>query len=672
VGATLLPRSDWTTYIQNMSSGTGEDATSHPPTGVFKDYLYGTVMKERLAALYKTQRDAAEEAGFDKLYNNEFGTKWAAHGGDKWRDDMDLSTAWSAMYLDTAKDMPVASSAEELAQQLHEIEILNDRTPKQRNYLAQKVQTRYWMQQAVQTGGSNDLMHYLYGRDSWSADPSGTRTMTLAALQDYEKKMADYGDLDFDNWLETQKNVNQRTTDESWESHLDTMPGFTAPWQNAGEGMLPTLTGTLSGREITDFMDDYRSTAYTRMGTEAADTAFEWIQATGKLDPNLKLEGTDFWLRVGGILDDVASGDQLAFDEYTGTYVLPGANSKWTSFNIETGDYDLTAEGRQEKDQEKGTTIASLREQVLSLKHRLSTREVAGETTSLDRHTAETDKEYIARLQADLVDLQAASAARKQVTWADEFDWDAEAKLSAEQEATRAAARAATIASLREQVESLKHRKGTTSLDRQTLEGGALETDAEYIARLQADLADLQAAGSKQAATVTEYDWDAEAAASAAEQARRDAEAAASAAEQASRDAWAQKMIAQGRAELQREHDDALIAKWQRDYDDARRAAKQQSQIDAWRAQGAALGLLPDARDAPVQDPDVPDPYVNSHGSDTVEHTHAISVPSESIDHEEQNFVPISAAFRIRLDALEGRSSLPESLHVPAADVKVI
>ena len=257
-------------------------------------------------------------------------------------------------------------------------------------------------------------------------------------------------------------------------------------------------------------------------------------------------------------------------DEYTGTYVLPGANSKWTEFNMETGDYNLTAEGRQKKEseqQEKGTE--QLRSQT------------------------------------------------------------------------------ATIASLREQVLSLKHFEGgperRAALDRQTA-----ETDEEYIARLQADLADLQTAGSKQAATVTEYDWEAEAVASAAEQARRDA--------------WAQKMMAQGREELQREDDDALIAKSQRDYDDARQKADKQSQIDAWRAQGAALGLLP------VQDPDVPDPYVNSHGSDTVEHTHAISVP-ESIEHEEQNFVPISAAFRIRLDALEGPSDFQQ---VPAADVKAI
>jgi len=152
----------------------------------------------------------------------------------------------------------------------------------------------------------------LYGRNSFENDPSGTKGMTLASLEDYELKSKDYGPVDARNLGSIVAMREIRGTAQTKFNSLDKMPGFTAPWQNAGEGMLPTLTGVLSGREITDFMDDYRSTAYTRMGTEAADKAFEWSQATGRLDPNLKLEGTDFWLRVGGILDDVASGDQLA------------------------------------------------------------------------------------------------------------------------------------------------------------------------------------------------------------------------------------------------------------------------------------------------------------------------------------------------------------------------
>ena len=112
---------------------------------------------------------AAAEAGFDKLYQTKVSTALEEHV-PKIRDNSG-ATVWSAMYLDTAKDMSVATSAEELAEQLHNIELLNDRTPAQRNYLAQKVQTRYWMQQCVNMGQSTELLHMLNGRDWDSADP---------------------------------------------------------------------------------------------------------------------------------------------------------------------------------------------------------------------------------------------------------------------------------------------------------------------------------------------------------------------------------------------------------------------------------------------------------------------------------------------------------------------
>ena len=89
------------------------------------------------------------------------------------------------MYLDTDKDMPVASNAEELAEQLHTIETLNDRTPNQRNYLAQKVQTRYWMQQAVSMGRSTEMLHMLNGRDWNSGDPYDMKKYTTSATSEY-------------------------------------------------------------------------------------------------------------------------------------------------------------------------------------------------------------------------------------------------------------------------------------------------------------------------------------------------------------------------------------------------------------------------------------------------------------------------------------------------------
>ena len=113
---------------------------------------------------------------------------------------------------------------------------------------------------------------------------------------------------------------------------------------------------------------------------------------------------------------------------------------------------------------------------------------------------------------------------------------------------------------------------------------------------------------------------------------------------------------------------------------DGEDARKHQSEVDAWRAQGEKLGLLPQGAseaepaalppdrvtgtrpsalpgvisDDPVVPPDVPLPYANSHGNDHVEHTHAISVyMPESIEHEGQHFVPMSAAFRSAIDELE-------------------
>ena len=64
---------------------------------------------------------------------------------------------------------------------------------------------------------------------------------------------------------------------------------------------------------------------------------------------------------------------------------------------------------------------------------------------------------------------------------------------------------------------------------------------------------------------------------------------------------------------------------------------------------------MPDDPDVPDADPDVPDPYANSHGPDKVpEHTHVVSVPlGESIVHEEHGFVPMTAAFHDLLAGFE-------------------
>ena len=118
---------------------------------------------------------------------------------------------------------------------------------------------------------------------------------------------------------------------------------------------------------------------------------------------------------------------------------------------------------------------------------------------------------------------------------------------------------------------------------------------------------------------------------------------------------------------------------------DAEDARKHQSEVDAWRAQGEKLGLLPQGAsealpgvisEDPVVPPDVPLPYANSHGNDHVEHTHAISVyMPESIEHEGQHFVPMSAAFRRAIDELEAgpaQTGVLPRLFAAAQPTKVI
>ena len=256
-GVTMTQTTDYTEYIRNIA-----DKREDTPGELLSPYIFDTVLKDHIKALYQTQKTAAEEAGFHELYGGTFKDE---------KDTKPGGTVWSAMYLDTAKDMPVATSADELQAQMDAIEMLNDRTPAQRNYLAQKVQTRYWMQQAVTIGDSDKLMEFLVGRNFTQGDPYDMKKYTAAATSQFT------GDL--------------RTSD----LHLDAVPGFVMPWQNAGESYLPTLTGALgsSKSKASDYMADFEKTAYDRLTEEARVNGAAWVAATGKFDPNYKLEGID-------------------------------------------------------------------------------------------------------------------------------------------------------------------------------------------------------------------------------------------------------------------------------------------------------------------------------------------------------------------------------------------
>jgi len=319
-GVRMADTDDFDAYIKQHAKEPGDHGTKD----TYSDYIFEHVIKDHIKTLYAAQNRAARQAGFDKLYTNKALTDYESGAGvasgvaGTGRRDSNMGTAWSAMYLDTAKDMPVATTAEELKQQLHEIELYNDRTSAQRNYLSQKVQTRYWMQQAVQMGESSKLLEYMGGRSFTEEDPYDMKQYTQPAVSQYLTMMQDADLDDPDKVLE----------DLAWgvgydprKYDLGVMNTFAMPWQNAGEDWLPTLTGALQGTSAKDYMDDFEATNYDRLGQSAKDNTTKWINATGKWDPNQRIEGVNAELQEGGLYavqtTDPAATKRVTFEDDT-------------------------------------------------------------------------------------------------------------------------------------------------------------------------------------------------------------------------------------------------------------------------------------------------------------------------------------------------------------------
>ncbi len=241
--------------------------------------------------------------------------------------------------------MPVAASAEELTAQLHEIELMNDRTPLQRNYLAQKVQTRYWMQQVVGMGQASELQEWVQEGTPKKMTNQAQALYSMYTWDEDRKAGAFTPDEVVNRW---------NTGYDYYDGKRNWDRGYAMPWQNAGESYMPTLTGSLAGSSAKDYMSNYRAKAYDRLTEEAAENTTKWIERTGKLDPNLKIQGIDYILQDGGIYRDTSDGDfTQVLDEYTGELVDPGKNSKWTEFDVDSGSYKLTPEGTAQVDKEK-------------------------------------------------------------------------------------------------------------------------------------------------------------------------------------------------------------------------------------------------------------------------------------------------------------------------------
>ena len=280
-GIYVSSETDYDKFLQDSSARTGDTwDDGHSLYNTFGSYLKETVLKDHIQALYRAQLVAAKEIGFDKLYGSP--------DADLDKLPEDGGTVWSAAYLDMEKDLPTASSADELQEQLHNIEMMNDRTAAGRNYLAQKAQTRYWMQQISAAGGSQDMFDYLYGysgdktvrmdiatgksslhRDGWQ-----THKYTASALREFQQYIPDQ-------------------TKNKFNPYGDYLQGFVQPWQNDGEGALPNYTGALERTNAENFIDPGYRDAYEDMGRDGWENMKTWIETYGKVDPNARISALE-------------------------------------------------------------------------------------------------------------------------------------------------------------------------------------------------------------------------------------------------------------------------------------------------------------------------------------------------------------------------------------------
>jgi len=280
-GIYVSSETDYDKFQQDSSARTGDTwDDGHSLYNTFGSYLKETVLRDHVQALYRAQLIAAKEIGFDKLYGSP--------DADLDKLPEDGGTVWSAAYLDMEKDMPTASSADELQEQLHNIELMNDRTAAGRNYLAQKAQTRYWMQQISAAGGSQDMFDYLYsyngdkvvrrslatGKTSLHRDGWDTHKYTASALREFQKYIPDQ-------------------TKNKFNPFGDYMQGFVQPWQNDGEGALPNYTGPLDLTNAENFIDPGYRDAYEDMGRSGWDNMQSWIATYGKVDPNARISALE-------------------------------------------------------------------------------------------------------------------------------------------------------------------------------------------------------------------------------------------------------------------------------------------------------------------------------------------------------------------------------------------
>lgn len=251
------------------------------------NWLFETMIHDSVATLYRTQRVAAKEQGFDELYQS-VPTKeyYALQGGSETK----APTTWSTMYLDTANDMPIAKDADQLQDQIDSISKKTDRSKAQKDYLVSKATTRFWMQQAADIGGADELVGFLYGdnkRMREMTQHAGIEASDIARRVENKWTMGPLTSLDKHG---NKYDYAQHYRTDLYKADIDKKSGWLVPWMNGGEGILPDLTFDESV-EMSDLVSKYKLDAINRMSKEAETGAAEVIKAASGLDPNLYLTG---------------------------------------------------------------------------------------------------------------------------------------------------------------------------------------------------------------------------------------------------------------------------------------------------------------------------------------------------------------------------------------------
>ena len=214
------------------------------------------------------------------------------------------------MYLDTQKDLPIARSSSALAEQLDRIELYTDRTPAQRNYLAQKAQVRYWMGQVSSLGETDWMLENLVSESGYNGWLSGSQGKA---------------------WIR-----------EGGTSKLD-QPGWVKPWQNANDQVLPDFTG-LNENSMEDIMHD--GDDLQEFSDGAAQNAAKRIKETGGWDPNI--------LIATGEKVDMETSGRTIFD------TLPEGPERTISWQLDPDDPTLPQEPPDETDPVAALTLEEL------------------------------------------------------------------------------------------------------------------------------------------------------------------------------------------------------------------------------------------------------------------------------------------------------------------------